>query len=298
MLEMLERRQMLSVTLNGGLLIIDGSAGDDDVRLKERGQRLVVLENQQRHVFEGKVIGRVEIKGFEGDDRIDARGATATRLRMRIDGGEGEDKLLAPPAGADLFGGTGRDVLVGLGHGDIMDGGPGRDVLKAGDGGSTMFGGKGADLLIGNVGHDSIYTGTENAKKADDAADEAHGGDGEDVLVYDDDADTYDGFEDEHFFLIVSNPSAKLVDVTIEGSTAAISVTFGDSAGFFRLGQPTREDNVVRIELLAYRTHGSARAAITTRTKSVDLGDLPDGSYTLKLVGHEGQTILTHAFEV
>ena len=239
MFETLESRRLMAFTLNGGILIIGGSDADDRIVVKDRGPELVVVENGQRHAFPAKTVGRIEVRGGAGNDRLDARQATRTRLVMSMGGDSGNDVLFAAPGRTVAHGGEGRDRLVGLGAGDFLDGGRGRDRLEAGDGGGSMYGGRGADTLVGNASRDTIYTGAENARRADGAIDLASGGDGDDdLLIFDDAGDTHDGFEDVRPFLFTANPSAENISAKVDGSTAKVSVRLPDTAWFIRVGEP------------------------------------------------------------
>lgn len=77
------------------------------------------------------VIG--QIRGGFGSDELHGSDLLPTVL----DGGGGDDRLLAGAAGGQLLGGPGGDVLQGGAAGEILDGGPGADVLRGGPGDDT-----------------------------------------------------------------------------------------------------------------------------------------------------------------
>ena len=62
----------------------------------------------------------LEIDALAGNDTVDASGLAADAISLKIDGGEGDDRLT---------GGAGDDVLVGGPGTDILDGGPGNNTL-------------------------------------------------------------------------------------------------------------------------------------------------------------------------
>jgi Ca2+-binding RTX toxin-like protein len=71
---------------------------------------------------------RIVIKGFAGDDVIEASGVGAGVVGLTLDGGEGDDVLVGGEGDDILLGGAGDDVLIGGGGNDILDGGDGDDV--------------------------------------------------------------------------------------------------------------------------------------------------------------------------
>ena len=75
-------------------------------------------------------------------DNNDALTASGSRAVGPIDGGAGQDTLIAPSAdGSTLRGGDGNDMLIGGGGADILEGGLGDDVLQPGRGGGSNDGG-------------------------------------------------------------------------------------------------------------------------------------------------------------
>lgn len=120
--------------------------------------------------------GRHLVGAGQGDDLIDARGATAG---SRLGGGTGNDTILAgagaeiwggprlpgaaaPTAGVDddvIIGETG-DLLIWAGHGnDTVTGGSGNDRLILGTGNDVGHGGDGDDTLIPGRGFDVLTGG-------------------------------------------------------------------------------------------------------------------------------------------
>jgi len=111
------------------------------------------------------------------------------RVAARIEGGDGNDKLIGGNLGNDLSGGNGADTLVGGVLNDWLFGGSGNDRLFAGevdtqfndgspqyiataldvlsngdyldggDGDDVLYGARGSDYLKGGTGADSLYGG-------------------------------------------------------------------------------------------------------------------------------------------
>ncbi len=79
-----------------------------------------------------------------------------------VDGGTGNDNLVAENVNSWLRGNGGDDNLHGgLGH-DLLDGGAGNDYLNGGAGNDTLKGGQGDDYLMGGLGDDILDGGAGN----------------------------------------------------------------------------------------------------------------------------------------
>ncbi len=99
-------------------LVVAGTAGDD---------RIVVTPRD----LAGLGVTRLVVLGLAGDDLIDASNLT---VPVVLDGGDGDDTLLAGSADDLLLGGPGNDSLVGNAGNDTLDGGEGDDTMVGGDG--------------------------------------------------------------------------------------------------------------------------------------------------------------------
>ena len=115
------RSEVLTVTASGDDIIVSG------------------LANQMR-VANTDVSDTVVVQGGAGSDVLNATSIPATGARVDLDGGSGDDVLIAGANGARLLGGAGDDILVG----NIGD-----DQLNAGTGDDILFGGAGNDLFSG-----------------------------------------------------------------------------------------------------------------------------------------------------
>jgi len=136
-----------------------------------------------RSIGGGRGLTALEIRALGGDDVIVI---DATEVRpMRVDGGDGNDKIV---------GGGGNDYLVGGAGKDILDGGSGNDRLNGNGGNDKLLGNAGADRLYGYAGDDYLEGGS--------SSDRLEGGLGVDVLFGaggDDRFFTRDGLIDQLF---------------------------------------------------------------------------------------------------
>ncbi len=196
-LELLEERQLLSVSLAGGTLQITGSDSADFVKLQvDDGNLVVKIANSQgteEHVIDpSAVIDRIQINTMGGNDRVvipsnvdewlAAAGNTGVVLDIEtgsgndrvvlggrldldawIDAGSGNDRVRAGQGDDYVDGGRGNDVLHGANGDDKLVGGPGRDRLKGGAGDDELHGNAGADFLWGMAGSDLLlgYLGND-----------------------------------------------------------------------------------------------------------------------------------------
>lgn len=152
--------------------------------------KLQITINDKPHVFDVK-----SKEDREQELAIDTHGGDDTviidddvKLRTRVEGGDGDDRIQAGGGRSRLFGGRGNDALVlgsGLGY---AAGGEGDDTIIGGSGNGVMYGNKGNDLLIagsglatkqtymdGGDGDDVLFSGSGHTV--------AHGGNGDDNLV-------------------------------------------------------------------------------------------------------------------
>jgi hypothetical protein len=76
-----------------------------------------------------------------------------------LNGGDGNDRLHARMAAAQLHGGNGDDGILGSPQFDTLEGGAGADLLYGLDGHDDLDGGGGEDVLVGGPGADSLTDG-------------------------------------------------------------------------------------------------------------------------------------------
>jgi hypothetical protein len=154
LLETLEARQMLSVSVVNGALIITGTSGDDTITVSRdpvtKGQLRVSINGLLNGV-DGVGVNRINISALEGNDLIlidPSQGEIA--LPVNIAGGSGNDTMT---------GGSGADILQGGRGNDVIRGSAGSDLLEGGVGNDFLYGGDGRDSIDGGAGADALYTG-------------------------------------------------------------------------------------------------------------------------------------------
>jgi Ca2+-binding RTX toxin-like protein len=81
---------------------------------------------------------RIVVYGFAGNDKLVV--SEQVQVRTVLDGGMGDDSLVAGSGPTLALGGAGNDVLIGSDQ---------RDILIGGDGADTLYGNGDDDILIG-----------------------------------------------------------------------------------------------------------------------------------------------------
>ena len=155
-----------------GVVVIDGTAARDIIDVVPLAVPTgfnadtgiaIKMNGQTRSIGGGRGLTGLEIRAAGGDDVI-VIDATEVRA-MRVDGGDGNDKIV---------GGGGNDFLVGGAGKDVLDGGSGNDRLNGNGGNDKLLGNAGADRLYGYAGNDYLEGGSSN--------DRLEGGVGVDVI--------------------------------------------------------------------------------------------------------------------
>jgi len=143
----------VAVNLAGTL---DGPAGD--------GQVDTVIANGTNgddvvNVFAAGTA--VDLFGLAAQVHVDNFESGATKDQLVVNGGAGDDVLVNNGSiGVTLDGGDGDDILLAGDGGDTLIGGAGDDTLIGGAGDDTLIGGDGDDVLIGGAGNDVFDPGT------------------------------------------------------------------------------------------------------------------------------------------
>lgn len=117
----------------------------------------------------------LNLNGGLGRDTFNLAGSNTGSVRIKLDGGDGNDSYQGGLNDETIIGGEGNDSINGGGGNDLIQGLGGDDTLIGGDGDDTLEGGTGIDSLLGGSGNDTLNGGTNN--------DTLEGGDGNDSLV-------------------------------------------------------------------------------------------------------------------
>jgi hypothetical protein len=180
-----------------GNIILTGTAGDDNITVSEHTSSLdlgfvsvdyvdgvtVTDGTGASHDYVGADADHLTIRGGDGNDRITVDPTIANGLRL--EGGDGDDRIRGGAGSDQIYGGAGRDYLEGGMGNDTMDAGRGNDILYGGQGNDVMEGGKGDDYVEGGKGNDTMWGGQGN--------DVVSGGRGDDRIAGDDGNDVMYG---------------------------------------------------------------------------------------------------------
>jgi Ca2+-binding RTX toxin-like protein len=130
-----------AVTTNGILTITGGRTADDiDVEFDSNSQQIVVFShNKPVGSFDLGSVTRIEIRGFDGDDRIKI--AKEILIPTLVDGGAGDDTLSGGSGNNILLGGPGDDTLLGSADRDLLIGGTGHDRVRGDSNDDFLIGG-------------------------------------------------------------------------------------------------------------------------------------------------------------
>jgi len=139
-----------------------------------------------------------KIKAFTVDTKggSDVFVATGAVPKLKVNGGDGADKLVAGDGDDTLSGGAGKDSLYGGAGADRLGGDGGNDRLYGEEGVDRLYGGAGndyldagaaSDRLDGGSGIDTLYGqgGNDRFFTRDNEIDELFGGSGNDTAVKD-----------------------------------------------------------------------------------------------------------------
>lgn len=140
-------------------LVVGGTTGNDLINILSSGSVLslwsfgydgehVQMTSESYVANVTGVTGRVIVYGQAGDDLISTQ--MLVGLSAILEGGDGNDILVA---------GGGNDILRGDAGHDVLFGGAGDDQIFGDAGNDLIFGGAGADSLWGGSGEDLIASG-------------------------------------------------------------------------------------------------------------------------------------------
>ena len=178
-----------------GVLYVAGSTGGDNIVVNRTEDGSIEIQADflsGAQLFDAALIEHIHIVLGDGDDTVEI--SDDITLSISMDGGAGNDLLIAGGGAAQLNGGEGNDTIIGSTADDEIHGGDGRDLIIGRDGNDLLHGGADSDLIIGSAGNDVIDGGTGNdvllGLRGDD---EIWGGDGADWLSGGQGSDLLDG---------------------------------------------------------------------------------------------------------
>ena len=165
-IEQLENRQLLSISIDSGVVTITGNGAADTVlirNVKGDDSRYFVEQNDQIERFDVDDVDRfvIRTKGGADDVRVSARFGPVS-APVNANGGKGADTIIGGAGSDTLSGGTGRDLLAGGAQADVLVGQRGNDILRGKTGKDFLYGGAGDDTLAGGKGNDVCAGDEEN----------------------------------------------------------------------------------------------------------------------------------------
>ncbi len=172
LIETMEQRRLMSVTVDDNATLRVSTAGDADVvSISLQSGTLHVSVNGQNTDVSAADVKRLSVSTSGGDDLIDLHGL---KLKARINAGSGGDTVLGTNADDRILCGSGNDSVAGNKGNDSITGNAGKDSISAGDGNDTVTGDAANDSVLGGSGDDSVDGG--------DGDDSVRGGAGNDVV--------------------------------------------------------------------------------------------------------------------
>ncbi len=246
--ENLEDRKLLAITLADGQLLVEGSLKKNNgisVDLSSDGKNYGVRVNSERQTISAASVASIKIVGGRYHDYI-ALGKY-TQLGAEIYPGWGNDTVI---------GGQGPDQVFELGGGNRIYSQGGDDYIEGGVGDDVVYGGYGNDVFFGNGGRDRMYGEFDNDYfDGSDKANYAYGGPGTDTAInasYMRDVENYVGaktaaassgtFRLSGSVLTVTGlqSSANVFNIGINSSKTYINVTAGAATQSYRVGTVTQ----------------------------------------------------------
>jgi len=155
-------RQGASARLVNGVLRVNGSIGDDHIRIwrsQRMPGRLVVEYNGNERSFNFNAITRITADLQDGNDyfQILEGEGQVIKTKTNIMGGDGSDTIFGASGHDTIYGGNSGDLIYGRGNGDVIIAGGGRDRVDAGAGDDEIAGGSGYDQVVGGGGVDVFF---------------------------------------------------------------------------------------------------------------------------------------------
>ena len=196
-IEDLEQRALLSAALSGGVLTVTGTSGNDVIMVRTgkddagNGQ-IVVTEAVAVRPHKGATrvaptvtkfaaadVKSLVVNAGDGNDSVALVGKRKTPFAVNatINGGNGDDRLLAGAGNDTVHGGAGNDRIEGERGNDVLTGDDGNDRIAGGRGDDSLNGGNGNDYLLAadRSGTDKVDGGANDAVTAPTTTTDANG---------------------------------------------------------------------------------------------------------------------------
>jgi len=196
-IEDLEQRALLSATLSGGVLTVTGTSGNDIILVRtgkdDAGNaQLIVTEAVAVRPHKGAKrvaptvtkfaaadVKSVVVNAGDGNDSVALVGRRKNPFAVNatINGGNGDDRLLAGAGNDTVNGGAGNDRIEGDGGNDLLNGDDGNDRIAGGRGDDSLNGGNGNDYLLAadGSGTDKVDGGANDPVTAPTTTTDANG---------------------------------------------------------------------------------------------------------------------------
>ncbi len=161
MIDLLELRRFLSVTLSGGgTLSVVGTNGADTILFERSGSSIVVHDNGQLSTVDASKVQRIQVSTSGGPDLVDLGSLAKPAI---LNGGRGNDSLCGGKGNDQIFGGGGNDYMFGAEGNDTLQGDLGYDNMLGFSGDDTFIplsDASGDDSIFGQDGNDTVtYAG-------------------------------------------------------------------------------------------------------------------------------------------
>jgi len=134
-----------TVSSKNGVLTIQAGDMPAKIDVQEDSDGLKVKVNDKSYSFKkGEYPKGIEVKGGKGDDDINV--GLWVKVPVKIDGGEGNDKLRNMTDGTEINGGGGQDTVENFGKKAKIKVGDDSKVANTGGDGATIDAGKNATI--------------------------------------------------------------------------------------------------------------------------------------------------------
>jgi Ca2+-binding RTX toxin-like protein len=130
-------------------LEFNGSCANETITVAANGNRVLLTRDVGGVTMDINEVENTVINAGGGDDVINSSQLSPGLTQLKIDGGDGNDRII---------GGRGNDMLIGGDGNDVVTGGIGSDValLGAGDDAFIWNPGDGSDVVEGQAGLDTL----------------------------------------------------------------------------------------------------------------------------------------------